>query len=84
MDHPDLTVSNFMENSFGLKKVTLFQLFNTNVVCSLFCLCTLVAYIANNMDPDHTAPWEAVWSGFIVFDSMKTLVWHAFEYIQKT
>ena len=30
----------------------------TNIVCSLVCLCTLVAYryIANNMNQDHTAP----------------------------
>ena len=28
------------------------------------------AYFANNMDPDQTAPLEAVWSGFIVFASM--------------
>ena len=27
-------------------------------------------YIANNIDPDQTAPKEAVWSGFIVFASM--------------
>ena len=26
--------------------------------------------IANNMDPDQTAPLGAVWSGFIVFASM--------------
>ena len=32
-------------------------------------LCTLVAYIANNMDPDQTAPLE-----LIVFASMVKLV----------
>ena len=37
--------------------------FMTIVVCSVFCLCTLVAYIANTMDPDQTAPLGAVWSG---------------------
>ena len=26
------------------------------VVCSLFCLCTLVSSITNTMDPDQTAP----------------------------
>ena len=31
---------------------------------------TLAAYIANNMDQDQTAPKGAVWSGFIMFDSM--------------
>ena len=31
MDHPDFTVSKFMENSIGLKRVTLY----TKVVCSL-------------------------------------------------
>ena len=30
---------------------------------------SLVAYIANNMDPDQTAPLGAVWSGFLVFAS---------------
>ena len=37
-----------------------------------FCrlLMFLIAYIANNMDPDQTAPFGAVWSGFIVFASM--------------
>ena len=33
--------------------------FMTIVVCSLICKQTLVAYIANNMNPDQTAP---VWS----------------------
>ena len=27
------------------------------MVCSLICLCTLVDYIANNMDSDQTAPF---------------------------
>ena len=30
------------------------------VVCSPFCLCTLVACVANNVDPDQTDPLEAV------------------------
>ena len=30
---------------------------NTFVVSSLICLCSYVAYIANNMDPDQTAPF---------------------------
>ena len=47
-----------------------FPPFLTIVVCSLVCLCTLIAYIANNMDPDQTAPVGAVWSWFIVFASM--------------
>ena len=28
--------------------------FTTIVICSLICLCTLEASIANNMDPDRT------------------------------
>ena len=32
----------------------------TLVVCSLICLCFKVAYIANNVDPDQTAPLGAV------------------------
>ena len=56
----------------------------TIVVCSSFCLCILVAYIANNMDPDQTAPLGAVWSGLIVFASMIKLVLSAYEYMQQT
>ena len=33
--------------------LALFPLFMTSVVCSLFCLCTLGAYIANNMDQNR-------------------------------
>ena len=33
-----------------------------------------VAYIANNMNPDQTAPFGAVWSEVILFASMKNLV----------
>ena len=35
------------------------------------CLCSYVAYIANNMGPDQTAPLGAVRSWFILFASMK-------------
>ena len=55
----------------------------TIVICSAFCLCTLVAYIANNMNPDQTAPSGAVWSGFIVFASVIKLVWSTFECMQQ-
>ena len=34
------------------------------VVCSLICLSTLVALIANNMDPDQTTPKGAVFRPF--------------------
>ena len=34
----------------------LFRQFAVIVVCSLICLYTLEAYIANTMDPDQTAP----------------------------
>ena len=43
------------------------------------CWCLLVAFISNNMDPDQTTPYWAVWSGFIVFDSMIKVIWSAFE-----
>ena len=49
-----------------------------------YVLNTLVAYIANNMDPDQTAPLGAVWSGFVVFVSKTKVVWTAFEYMQQT
>ena len=38
---------------------TIFLPFSIIVLCSLICLvqvCALIAYIANNMDPDQTAP----------------------------
>ena len=30
--------------------------------------------MANNMDPDETAPRGAVWSGFIMFDCLLGLI----------
>ena len=39
------------------------------VIYSLICLYVLVACIANNIDPDKTAPLGAVWSGAVVFAS---------------
>ena len=32
----------------------------TNAVCPLICFGTLLVYIANSMDPDHTTPFGAV------------------------
>ena len=46
----------------------------------IICLFTLVPYIANNMDPDQTAPLWAVLSGFILFAGMMKVGWSAFEY----
>ena len=40
------------------------------IVISFIYLSTLIANIANNMDPDQTASQGAIWSGFIVFASM--------------
>ena len=43
------------------------------IAVDLGCKATKTAkatYIANNMDPDHTAPKGAVCSGFILFASM--------------
>ena len=36
--------------------LTCFQLVIAFVILSLVCLCSYIAYIANNMDPDRTAP----------------------------
>ena len=52
------------------EQLTRFPPITIIVVCSLICVYTFDAYIANNMDPDQTAPFGAVWSGFIVFASM--------------
>ena len=35
------------------KGLTPFPAFKTIVICSLFCLGTLVAYTSNNMNPDQ-------------------------------
>ena len=37
------------------KAVNSFAPFNHNYLVLLFCLCTSVAYIANNVNPDQTA-----------------------------
>ena len=44
----------------------------------------LLAYIANIMHPDQTAPLGAVWSGFIVLATMVKVFLSAFEYMQQT
>ena len=44
--------------------------FNPFPTSYVVCSYSLVAYIANTMDPDQTAPKGAVWSGSIVFASM--------------
>ena len=44
----------------------------------------MVAYIANTMDPDQTAPLGTVWSEYIVFASMDNVFWSAFENMQQT
>ena len=43
----------------------LFSIFTTVVTYLLFYLCTLLAYSANNMDPDQTAPKGALRSKMI-------------------
>ena len=58
---------------------TFFPAIHVNYLCSLICLYTLVAHVANNMDPDQTAPKGAVWSGLAVFASMLKVFWSAFE-----
>ena len=50
--------------------LTHFLLFTTIVVCSLFCLCTLIANIANNMVPYQIAPLGALWPELMVFASV--------------
>ena len=39
----------------AFKGLILFLPFITTVICSLVCLCTLVALISNDMNPDQTA-----------------------------
>ena len=36
------------------------QPFTINAICSLICLCTLVAFVSNKMNLDQTAPLRAV------------------------
>ena len=46
---------------------SLFKPFSPIVVCSLIYLCTLIAYIANNVNPDKTTLTGSVWSWLILF-----------------
>ena len=46
----------------------------------MYVIGHLLIYIANNMDPNQTAPKGAVWLGYIVFVSLIKLVWSVFEY----
>ena len=45
----------FIFNFFPEIHFNSFLPFMRIVICSLICLCILIAYIANNMDPDQTA-----------------------------
>ena len=47
-------------NIYCMNLLTFFPPFTTIVVCFLSCLCILIAYIANSMNPDQTAPLGAV------------------------
>ena len=52
---------------------------------ALICYYSWAAFIADNMDPDQTAPFGAVCSGFILFAiKKKNLVWSSLEYMQQT
>ena len=69
-------------------KLSLFLAIHVNcrLLCHCFstCSCSLIAYIANNMNQVHTAPLGAVWSGFLLFAFMLKVLWNAFQYIQQT
>ena len=52
-----------------------FPPFMTIVVCYHICLCTLVAYVAKNMDPDQTA-LNQTWVELIV--NANALLMHYF------
>ena len=59
----------------NLENLTLFQPFTTIVICSLICLYNLEACIANNMNPDQTAPLGAVFASMVwcaLWPSMKS------------
>ena len=51
---------NFVRNNVHPEFLTHFSPVKTIVIFPLICLCTKVAVIANNMDPDQTAPLGAV------------------------
>ena len=63
--------------------LTFFPQFMTIVVFSLFCLCTFKACIANNINPDQTAPEVAVLSWLIVFASMIKFAWSAADVLSR-
>ena len=60
----------FIKQDGGIRFIP-FPAIPFNCHCSLICISTLVAlYIANNIDPDQTAP---------LFASMLTRFWNVFE-----
>ena len=66
MDYPKLIVLNQKEEYISIHRV---KVIHIKYLLLSVCLCTLVAYIANSMDQDQTAPIGAVWSRFILFAS---------------
>ena len=66
----DLKKKIFEYNTLFIKALSCFC--DNCHLLSLFCfitVCILVDFIANNMDPDQTAPLGVVWSGLIMFAS---------------
>ena len=49
-------ILTFMSRKIScLAELSMKKVYNLRA-CSLICLCTLIAQIANNMDPDQTVP----------------------------
>ena len=66
-------------------KIFFFYLNSFPAIHTLLSALSSACVLSNNMDLDQTAPFEAVWSGFIVFAaSMVKVVWSASEYKQQT
>ena len=57
-------------NEYGKCPIVLNTLFHTSLAQILFFMQLfhiILSEMDNSVDPDQTAPWEAVWSGSILF-----------------
>ena len=58
---------------------------STSVKTFVICSCSQVVYIINDMDSDQNAPEVVLWSGLVLFASMKKSgLWRLECYMQQT
>ena len=69
-----MQISSCLSLMHGFQVIKFFLAINDKCCLLYHLLIFLVAYIANIMDPDQTAPLGAVWSGFILFAPVMKVV----------